>query len=69
MEPTIRKVQSSIRLIDKPEKTQVNTLIHVYSMGDEADDLLRSFALSEGDRDKYASVKDKFNGLKELVLT
>ena len=41
------------------EKVQVNTLI--YSMGDEADDILCSFALSEADSKQYATVKGKFD--------
>ena len=40
------------------EEAQVNTLI--YSMGDEADDILRSFALSDADKKKYQTVMDKF---------
>ncbi len=35
----------------KSEETQVNTLI--YSMGDKADDIMRSFDLSEDDKKKY----------------
>ena len=31
-------------------------------MGDEADDILQSFDLSDADRKKYKSVKDKFEG-------
>ncbi len=37
----------------------MNTL--TYSMGDEADDILRSFTLSEGDKKKYAPVKEQFD--------
>ena len=44
----------------RDEESQVNTL--VYSMGDEADDILQSFDLSETDRKKYKNVKDKFEG-------
>ena len=44
----------------RDEESQVNTLI--YSMGDEADDILQSFGLSDADRKKYISVKDKFEG-------
>ena len=47
-------------LAEKDEETQVNTL--VYSMGDEADDILRSFRLSEEDAKKYDVVKAKFDG-------
>ena len=44
--------------IDKhSEATQVNSLI--YSMGDQADDILRSFNLSKEDAKKYTTVKDK----------
>ena len=45
--------------IDKhSEAAQVNSL--VYSMGDQADDILRSFNLSEEDSKKYTVVKEKF---------
>lgn len=43
----------------KDEESQVNTLI--YAMGDTADDILRSFGLSEGDKKKYKPVLDKFD--------
>ena len=43
----------------KDEEAQVNTL--VYSMGDDADDILRSFRLSEADGKKYDVVKGKFD--------
>ena len=36
----------------------MNTLI--YTMGYDADDILRSFKLSEEDKKKYSAVKDKF---------
>ena len=42
------------------EATQVNSLI--YSMGDQADDILRSFNLSEEEAKKYTTVKNKFDG-------
>ncbi len=42
----------------KTEAAQVNTLI--YSMGDEADDILRSLGLSAEDSKKYGPVKAKF---------
>ena len=45
-------------LAEKADEMQVNTLI--YSMGDEADDILRSFALSDDDRKKYQPVTAKF---------
>ena len=45
--------------IDKQsEEAQVNTLI--YSMGDQADDILCSLGLSAEDSKKYAIVKGKF---------
>ena len=47
-------------LAQKDGEVQINTLI--YSMGDQADDILRSFALSEEDRKVYATVKEKFDG-------
>ena len=43
----------------KDEEAQINTL--VYSMGDEADDILRSFKLSVEDAKKYDTVKAKFD--------
>ena len=42
----------------KSEKSQVNTLI--YTMGDEADDILSSFGLEEDQKTKYNSVKEAF---------
>jgi len=42
----------------KDEEAQVNTLI--YAMGDAADDILRSFGLSQEDSKKYKAVVDKF---------
>ena len=45
-------------LTEKSEETQVNTLI--YCMGDEADDVLRSFELSAEESKKHATVRDKF---------
>ena len=47
-------------LNEKPENTQISTLI--YSMGDEADDILSSFTMSDDDREKYDAVKAKFEG-------
>ena len=46
-------------LKEKSEETQINTL--VYSMGDKAEDLLQTFALSEEDAKKYSKVIEKFN--------
>ena len=45
-------------LVAKDEEAQVNMLI--YTMGDEADDILRSFKLSDTDVKKYSVVKEKF---------
>ena len=45
-------------LTSKSEENQVNTLI--YTMGDEADDILYSFGLTKTDRKKYDTVSDKF---------
>ena len=42
----------------KEEESQVSNLI--YCMGDEADDILRSFGLSAADSKTYRVVKDKF---------
>ena len=46
-------------LARKDDGVQVSTLI--YAMGDQADDILRSFALPEEDRKNYAIVKAKFD--------
>jgi len=43
----------------KAEKSQVNGLI--YTMGDNADDLLSSFGLSDEDQKKYSTVTEKFD--------
>ena len=43
----------------KDKEAQINTL--VYSMGDEADNILRSFKLSVEDAKKYDTVKVKFD--------
>ena len=47
-------------LSEKDDESQVNTL--VYSMGDDADDILRSFKLSVEDSKKYDVVRAKFDG-------
>ena len=46
-------------LVGRDEEVQVNTLF--YAMGDQADDILRSFALSEEQRKSYMTVKSKFD--------
>ena len=33
----------------------------IYTMGDEADDILSSFGLSDNNQKKYSVVKDKFD--------
>ena len=43
----------------KGQESQVNMLI--YTMGDEADDILSSFGLSDNNQKKYSVVKDKFD--------
>ena len=53
------RFRSASGLSEKDETVQVNTLL--YSMGDEADDILRSFTLSADDMKKYDIVKDKFD--------
>ena len=45
-------------LAEKSQEAQVNTLI--YCMGDRADDILRSFKLSEEDSKSYEVVREKF---------
>ena len=46
-------------VVKEDEEVQVNTLL--YSTGDEADDILRSFQLSEEDLKKYSVVKERFD--------
>ena len=45
-------------LASKSEENQVNTL--VYSMGDDADDILASFGMTEQEKKVYEMVKGKF---------
>ena len=45
-------------LHEKSEEQQVHTL--VYSMGDEADDVLTAFKLTDEERKNYTTVKEKF---------
>ena len=56
MDSTVRVASG---LAQRDEEVQVNTLI--YSMGDQADDILHSFKLSEEDRKSYMTVKTKFD--------
>jgi len=46
-------------LTEKSKEGQVNSLM--YCVGDRADDILRSFKLSDKDSKKYEVVKNKFN--------
>ena len=43
----------------KPDAMQVNAL--VYAMGDEADDIMAGFGLTEEEREVYPTVKTKFD--------
>ena len=52
------RFRSASGLSGKGSEVQVNTLI--YSMGDEADDILRSFGLTEEEKKNYDTVKEKF---------
>ena len=45
-------------IVGQSEESQVNTLI--YSMGDKAEDILRSLDIPEADLKRYDKVKDKF---------
>jgi len=56
MDSTLRTLSGIHR---KAEDSQVNTLI--YSMGDRADDILRSFRLTEAESKVYKTVKEKFD--------
>ena len=47
-------------LASQEDDVQMNTLI--YAMGDQADDVVCSFALSDVERRKYDTVKEKFDG-------
>ena len=46
-------------LVKEEEESQINTLI--YSMGDQADDILNSFTLSTSQLKQYHTVKTKFD--------
>ena len=52
------RLRTAAQLVTKDEAAQVNMLI--YTMGDEADDSLRSFKLTDADSKKYSEVKAKF---------
>ena len=51
----------ALGLSEQGDEAQVNTLILIYAMGDEGDDILRSFAISADDRMVYETVKGKFD--------
>ena len=51
------RFQKASGLEEKEDEVQVNTLI--YAMGDDADDILRSFRLSVADNNNYDTVKVK----------
>ena len=53
------RFRTAAGLAEKGDEVQVNTFL--YSMGDDTDDILRSFQLSHDDQNKYAVVKEKFN--------
>ena len=52
------RFRKSSGLAEKPEPDQVNTLI--YSMGDQAEDILLSFRLSEEEAKKYSTIVENF---------
>ena len=53
------RFREASKLATKSQERQVNTLI--YSMGDKADDILASFALSADERKQYTTIKEKFD--------
>ena len=54
-----KRFKTASGLAEKADIVQVNTFL--YSMGDEADDILRSFNLTEAQQAEYAVVKERFN--------
>ena len=54
------RVASELTCNKKPEDTQISTLI--YSMGDEADDILSSFTMSDDDKKNCDDVKAELEG-------
>lgn len=61
MEPKIQAFSPSVRstLVKEEEERQINMLI--YAMGDQADDILKSFKLNARQLKQYHTVKTKFN--------
>ena len=55
-----KRFRQASGLSNKSQENQVNTLI--YTMGDQGDDILSSFGLTEEDKNKYDVVKEKFQG-------
>ena len=55
-----KRFRQASGLQSKSQESQINTLI--YTMGDQADDILLSFQLSEEDKKKYDVVLTKFQG-------
>ncbi len=55
----LERFQLASGLDNKPDAMQVNAL--VYAMGDEADDIMAGFGLTEEERYVYQSVKNKFD--------
>ena len=53
------RFRSASALDEKANAVQVNTLIYV--MGDEADDIMAGFGLTDGERNAYAVIKSKFD--------
>ena len=53
---SFERIRTATELAAKDEKAQVNMLM--YTMGVEADDILRSFKLSNADAKKYSVVID-----------
>ena len=53
------RFQIASGLNEKPQETQVNTLI--YTMGDNADEIFQSFGMSDEDKKDFKKVKDKFD--------
>ena len=53
------RFRSALTLDEKADAVQVNTII--YAMGDEADDIVAGFGLTNEERNAYAVVKSKFD--------
>ena len=53
------RFQIASGLNEKPQETQVNTLI--YTMGENADEIFQSFGMSDEDKKDFKKVKEKFD--------